>query len=172
MKSRQPDGSAARFQTLRRAIQGLTRYIVDANPDELLATGADVIALTDYALAAEAAGFEPGEKVEAFGSRNLVGDSLPDWQMQMLAIAASVPRMRVPMIHIILSLRENERWTAVQREEAIDIVTTTLDLAACALLWLKILALLQRLGASISAGIEEGRQVIGCSHWGRLAARW
>lgn len=132
-----PHGKASTtyLQALKRSVIGLTRYVVDAHPEDLKSAGANVIALTDYALEAEAFGAEPGEKVEAFGARNLVGGNLRDWQMQMLAVVASNPRIQEPILHLMLSLRSSECWTAEQREEAIDIVVQTMGLEDCQLIW-------------------------------------
>ncbi|MFN3725991.1 MAG: relaxase/mobilization nuclease domain-containing protein [Allosphingosinicella sp.] len=121
---------------LRDNVFALTRYIVDSDPYRLIADiGHDVVSLSDYALAVEAAGIEPGEKVEAFGARNLIGKDLADWQAQMLAVAARAPRIKSPVIHVILSLQEGEAWTDEQREEAITIVLETLRLERCQVVW-------------------------------------
>lgn len=120
---------------LRDTVFALTRYVVDANPHELINLDGGILALTDYALAMKDAGAEPGEKVEAYGARNLVGASLPTWQAQMLAVASRAPKMKAPVAHIIMSLHEEERWTEHQREEAITIVLQTLGLERCQTVW-------------------------------------
>ncbi|WOK35462.1 relaxase/mobilization nuclease domain-containing protein [Sphingomonas sp. C3-2] len=121
---------------LRDAVFALTRYIVDANPHALVERDGNILALTDYALAMRDGGAEPGEKVEACGARNLVGeDDLRAWQAQMLAVAARAPRVKAPLTHIILSLHEGERWTEQQRDEAITIVLETLQLERCPTVW-------------------------------------
>lgn len=121
---------------LRDNLFALTRYIVDADPYGLIVEAEqDILSLSDYALAVEAAGIEPGEKVEAFGVRNLHGEDLADWQAEMLAVAARAHRMASPVIHIILSLKEGEIWTADEREEAITIIVQTLGLERCQLIW-------------------------------------
>lgn len=126
----------AALRRLRDNLFALTRYIVDADPYRLVANiGQDVMSLSDYALAVEAAGIEPGEKVEAYGVRNLIGEELADWQAQMLAVAARAPRMKSPLIHVILSLQEDESWTEDQREEAITIILETLGLERCQVIW-------------------------------------
>jgi hypothetical protein len=127
--------SDASLSGMKHSVIGLTRYVVDAHPERLKRPDANVIAITDYALEAEMFGAEPGEKVEAYGARNLVGSALRDWQMQMLAVVASAPRVQDPILHIILSLRESESWTATQREESIDIVARTMGLDECQLIW-------------------------------------
>ncbi|MDR6852682.1 hypothetical protein J2Y54_002202 [Sphingomonas sp. BE123] len=126
----------AALQRLRENLFALTRYIVDADPYSLIAdVGRDVVSLSDYALAVEAAGIEPGEKVEASGVRNLFGANLAERQAEMLAVAARAPRMKSPVIHIILSLQESESWTEEQREEAITIILETLGLERCQVIW-------------------------------------
>ena len=124
-----------RVRELRQAVFGLTRYIVDADPFSLMEVERDILSLSDYALAAQSGAVEPGEKVAAHGSRNLVSDDLASWQAQMLAVAARAPRVRSPVLHVILSLKEDESWTAEQREEAVDIVLETLDLSNCPVVW-------------------------------------
>lgn len=124
------------LRRLSENLFALTRYIVDADPYGLIAdVGRDVVSLSDYALAVEAAGIEPGEKVEACGVRNLFGENLIQRQAEMLAVAARAPRMKSPVIHIILSLQENESWTEEQREEAITIIIETLGLERCQVIW-------------------------------------
>jgi hypothetical protein len=121
---------------LRENLFALTRYIVDADPYGLIVEAEqDILSLSDYALAVETAGIEPGEKVEAFGVRNLHGDDLAAWQAEMLAVAACAHRMASPVIHIILSLKKGEVWTAEEREEAITIIVQTLGLERCQLIW-------------------------------------
>lgn len=124
-----------RLARLRDAVFGLTRYIVDANPHALLEREDRILALTDYALAMKEAGVEPGEKVEAYGARNLIGDDLRSWQAQMLAVAARAPTIKAPLTHIILSLHNGEHWSEPQRDEAITIVLETLGLERCQTIW-------------------------------------
>lgn len=139
IKMRRSANSPARERTsadLRQAVFALTQYITDADPYALIESAhGEVLSITDYALAIEEAGIEPGEKVEAFGARNLVGDDLAAWQAQMLAVSARAPKMKSPMLHIILSLRETEGWTPAQREEAIDVVLEMLGLEQCQTVW-------------------------------------
>ncbi|MEA1015325.1 relaxase/mobilization nuclease domain-containing protein [Sphingosinicella sp. LY1275] len=127
---------SARIAALGSSVFALTRYIVDADPYGLIAEAErEILSLSDYALAVESAGVEPGEKVEAYGVRNLHGRDLADWQAEMLAVAARTPRIQSPLIHIILSLREGEGWTADERDETIRIVVETLGLERCQLIW-------------------------------------
>ena len=126
----------AALRRLRENLFALTRYIVDADPYGLIADlSQDVVSLSDYALAVEAAGIEPGEKVEAFGVRNQIGTDLADWQAEMLAVAARPSQVERPVVHIILSLQEGETWTEEQREEAITIILETLGLERCQVVW-------------------------------------
>ena len=137
-RRRRASNSLARrrqLQRLRQAVFALTRYIVDADPYSLIEAESDILSISDYALAAEESGVEPGEKVEAFGCRNLVSNDLVTWQAQMLAVAARAPKVKSPVLHIILSLREEEEWNADEREEAIDIVLQTLGLERCPVIW-------------------------------------
>ena len=124
-----------RVQRLREPVVALTRYIIDADPFRLIGLADDIVSLSDYSLAFANAGVDPGEKVEACGARNLVGEDLALWQAQMLAVASSARRVTSPLLHIILSVPENEEFTAVERDEAIDIVLQTLRLERCPLVW-------------------------------------
>ncbi len=124
-----------RVQRLREPVFALTRYIIDADPFRLIGLADDIVSLSDYSLAFANAGVDPGEKVEAFGARNLVGRNLELWQAQMLAVASSARRVTSPLLHIILSVPEDEEFTAVERDEAIDIVLQTLRLDRCPVVW-------------------------------------
>lgn len=136
MNRRGSNAPIGRVNRLRQSVFALTSYIVDADPHALVeSSDRDILSLTDYALAMEMLGAQPGEKVAAFGARNLIGDDLADWQVQMLAVAARAPTVKSPLLHIILSLREGEVWTADQRDEAIDIALYTLDVAHCPVVW-------------------------------------
>lgn len=123
------------MQRLREPVCALTRYIIDADPDRMIGLADDIVSLSDYSLAIRNAGVDPGEKVEAFGARNLVGEDLGLWQAQMLAVASSARRVTSPLLHIILSVSEDEEFTAVERDEAIDIVLQTLRLERCPVVW-------------------------------------
>lgn len=127
----------ARIGDVRRSVYALTRYIADANPHGLMAQSAahDILSLSEYALAVQSAGIEPGEKVSALGTRNLFGETLPEWQAEMLAVAAQAPAVKTPVVHIILSLHEHESWTEEEREEAITITLQTLRLDQCQVVW-------------------------------------
>ena len=124
-----------RVQRLREPVVALTRYIIDADPFRLIGLADDIVSLSDYSLAFANAGVDPGEKVEAFGARNLVGKDLGLWQAQMLAVASSARRVTSPLLHLILSVPEHEEFTAVERDQAIDIVLQTLRLDRCPVVW-------------------------------------
>lgn len=135
-RQRQALARPRHMKRLREAVFALTRYIVDADPHAMVeAAGRDILSITNYAAAVEEAGIEPGEKVEAVGLRNLIGDNLAAWQAQMLAVAARAPKVKSAVLHIILSLHPEECWSLDQREEAIDIVLSTLRLQHCQVLW-------------------------------------
>nr|WP_246331751.1 LPD7 domain-containing protein [Sphingomonas chungangi] len=87
-----------------------------------LATRDRVRSLSEYLVHAEANGVEPGEKAGHISTRNLVGNDLTDWQTEMLAVAHAAPRVRYPMVHIILSWEEDERPTVGQLDDVIDTV--------------------------------------------------
>ncbi|MFN3727755.1 MAG: relaxase/mobilization nuclease domain-containing protein [Allosphingosinicella sp.] len=126
----------AALRRLQESLFALTRYIMDADPYRLIVdTDRAIVSLTDYAIAVAEAGVEPGEKVEASGVRNLFGSDLAQRQAEMLAVAAQAPSMKSPVIHIILSLQEQESWTEEQREEAITIILQTLGLERCQVIW-------------------------------------
>ena len=124
-----------RVQRLREPVVALTRYIIDADPFRLIGLADDIVSLSDYSLAFANAGVDPGEKVEAFGARNLAGKDLGLWQAQMLAVASSARRVTSPLLHLILSVPEHEEFTAVERDQAIDIVLQTLRLDRCPVVW-------------------------------------
>lgn len=125
----------ARLQT---SVFGLTRYIIDADPYLLMQDrGDDILSIVDYALAVRDLVIVPGEKVEQFGSRNLLDSSLASWQTQMLAVARHATRIRSPMLHIVISLHEGERWTEAQREETLNIILDTLELSRCQMVWVE-----------------------------------
>lgn len=124
-----------RVQRLREPVVALTRYIIDADPDRMIGLADDIVSLSDYSLAIRNAGVDPGEKVEAFGARNLVGEDLGLWQAQMLAVASSARRVTSPLLHLILSVPEDEEFNSVERDQAIDIVLQTLRLDRCPVVW-------------------------------------
>lgn len=84
--------SHARRKAVASTIMALSVYVVDARPHDLVSmTHRDILSLTDYAVAVRENGMEPGEKVVAFGTRNLLGSDLREWQTQMLATCAVAP---------------------------------------------------------------------------------
>lgn len=101
----------------------------------MAASSRDILSLTDYAVAIRENGIEPGEKVVAFGTRNLLGSDLRDWQTQMLATCAVAPRVTNPLVHIVISLAEGETWQERERQETIDIVLRTLGVEHCPVEW-------------------------------------
>lgn len=131
------DGHARRHvRQLSDGLFALMRYVVDADPHSLIADAAhDILSISDYSMATKDAGIDPGEKVEAFGTRNLHTDDLSGWQAEMLAVASRAPKVKRPVIHIVISLKENETWSEHQREEAITIVLRTLGLERCQTIW-------------------------------------
>jgi hypothetical protein len=117
-------------------VVALTAYIVDADPHALvLERTAEVLSLSSYAMALDSLGVEPGEKVQDFGCRNLVGATLSAWQEQMIAIATRATAKSKPILHFILSLEQGEEWAEGQADEAIDILLQTLGLKRCAVVW-------------------------------------
>ena len=121
---------------LRRSVVALTTYIVDADPHALVVErAAEVLSLSAYAMALDALGVEPGEKVEDHGCRNLVGASLSSWQEQMIAIATRAPATSKPILHFILSLEQGEQWAEGEADEATNILLQTLGLERCAVVW-------------------------------------
>ena len=118
---------------VRRSVVALTTYIVAADPHALVVDrAAEVLSLSAYAMALDALGVEPGEKVEDYGCRNLVGDSLSSWQEQMIAIATRATAWSKRILHFVLSVEEGEDWAEGQAEEAIDILLKTLRIERCA----------------------------------------
>ncbi|WP_147416679.1 relaxase/mobilization nuclease domain-containing protein [Sphingomonas edaphi] len=128
--------AAQRVRGIRSSVVALTTYIVDADPHALVVErAAEVLSLTSYAMALDMLGVEPGEKVEEWGSRNLVGQDLESWQQQMIAVATMAPATAKPMLHIILSLVNGEEWAEGQADEAMDILLQILGLARCMIVW-------------------------------------
>jgi hypothetical protein len=62
------------------------------------------------------------------GTRNLIGQTLREQQIEMLATASAAPRVEYPMVHIIVSWRTGEVPTPAQVDEAVDILLTTAGL--------------------------------------------
>src|SRR5690606_34892033 len=52
-----------------------------------------------------------------------------------LAVAAQASAVKMPVVHIILSLHEHENWTEEEREEAVTITLQTLRLDQCQVVW-------------------------------------
>jgi hypothetical protein len=114
-------------------VSALAQYVVDARPWPLDMPGTH--ALMRYALDLGEMGYEPGEKVEGFGTFNLIGGKLPDWQAQLIAISARGSRMRDPVEHIVISWSDGEEPSKAQAEEA---AATFLDVSGygrCPALW-------------------------------------
>lgn len=128
---RQARGSLKRVLA---SVEALSRYVVDADPWAMVDLDR-VRSLTDYALHVDARSIEPGEKVEAFGTFNLIGEDLDHWQMQMAAVAARCPRSRDPIEHFVYSWREGEHPTAAQVEEAGAILLEVLGYKNCPAIW-------------------------------------
>jgi len=125
-----------RVRGLSDGLFALTRYIVDADPYDLIAEAEhDILSIADYSMATQHAGIEPGEKVAAFGTRNLHADDLAGWQAEMLSVAARAPKVKRAVLHIVISLQEGESWTADEREEAITIILQVLGLEQCQTIW-------------------------------------
>ena len=121
---------------IKANVFALTRYVIDADPRDLSELARDhIISLSDYALAVGGAGDEPGEKVEAFGAVNLEGDSLQQWQAQMVAVAARATKGSNLLVHIILSVREDEHFTEYERTAAIETTISGLGLQNCPYVW-------------------------------------
>ena len=129
--ARQARGSLERVAA---SVEALSRYVVDADP-WAMAELDRVRSLSEYALHVDARGVEPGEKVQALGTFNLLGDDLSLWQMQMAAVASRCPRSRDPIEHFVFSWREDEHPTAVQVEEAAKILLDVLGYSNCPAIW-------------------------------------
>lgn len=129
--ARQARGSIERVAA---SVEALSRYVVDADP-WAMAELDRVRSLSEYALHVDARGVEPGEKVEAHGTFNLLGEDLRLWQMQMAAVAARCPRSRDPIEHFVFSWREDEHPTAVHVEEAAEILLDVLGYSNCPAIW-------------------------------------
>ncbi|MGK2286540.1 relaxase/mobilization nuclease domain-containing protein [Pedomonas sp. V897] len=121
---------------LAARVLALSNYIVDADVDQLRQS-ARVAALSGYVLdmGDTADGILAGEKVEAYGSLSLVGPALPEWQMEMLAVAARAPRSRNPIEHYVLSWQEDEHPDPQQAKEAVGLFLETLGLERCQAIW-------------------------------------
>ncbi|QSR17436.1 LPD7 domain-containing protein [Novosphingobium sp. KA1] len=121
---------------LRDDVFALTRYVVDADPWALaMVDEGRVRSLTEYLHHAQEFGVEPGEKAGHVGKRNLVGETLREQQIEMLATASAAPRVEYPMVHIIVSWRTGEVPTPAQVDEAVDIMLTTAGLDRSAALY-------------------------------------
>jgi hypothetical protein len=114
-------------------VSALAQYVVDARPWPLDLPGTH--ALMRYALDLGEMGYEPGEKVEGFGTFNLIEGELPDWQAQLIAIAARAPRMRDPVEHVVISWSEDEEPSKEQAEEAVGTFLNVSGYGRCPALW-------------------------------------
>jgi hypothetical protein len=88
-----------------------------------------------YALDVGELGYEPGEKVAAFGTFNLVGNEFRDWQVQLIALAARGRRMRDPVEHIVISWSEDEKRSETQAREAVALLLEVCGYGRCPALW-------------------------------------
>ncbi|HET9637680.1 MAG TPA: relaxase/mobilization nuclease domain-containing protein [Allosphingosinicella sp.] len=127
---RKPRAALARLAV---GVSALAQYVVDARPWPLDLPGTH--ALMRYALDLGEMGYEPGEKVEGFGTFNLIRGELPDWQAQLIAIAARGPRMRDPVEHIVISWNDGEDPSKEQAEEAAAIFLDVSGYGRCPALW-------------------------------------
>lgn len=116
------------------SVFALTRYVVDADPASVTLPG-QLRGVTEYLVDAMAIWSEPGEKVAAFGAFNSDGKDLPDWQIDMAAVAMMAPRSRDPLEHYVFSWPVNESPTAKQVEEAARIFLQVLGFAQCPAVW-------------------------------------
>lgn len=121
---------------LAARVLALSNYIVDADVEQLRQSGR-VAALSGYVLDMDdtAEAILAGEKVEAYGSLNLVGPALPEWQMEMLAVAARAPRSRNPIEHYVLSWQKDEHPDPQQAKQAVGLFLETLGLERCQSIW-------------------------------------
>lgn len=130
---REARGSTSQLAT---RVLSLSNYIVDADTEQLR-QAARVVALSGYVLDRDndAESVLAGEKVEAFGSLNLTGPALPEWQMEMLAVAARAPRSRSPIEHYVLSWQQKEHPDPDQAREAAETFLEVLGLERCQAIW-------------------------------------
>ena len=68
-----------------------------------------------------------GEKCVYSGARGFVTDDADTHIQEMIALALDAPRSRDPIVHYVLSWREDEHPTSAQIEEAVDILEAELD---------------------------------------------
>ena len=127
---RKPRAGLARLAV---GVSALAQYVVDARPWPLDLPGTH--ALMRYALDLGELWYEPGEKVEGFGTFNLIGGELPDWQAQLIAVAARGPRMRDPVEHIVISWGDGEEPSEAQAEEAAATFLEVSGYGRCPALW-------------------------------------
>jgi hypothetical protein len=119
---------------LAARIVALSNYLVDADPDKLQELQ-KVSSLLHHPYDGERAGIVPGEKVLGFGSRYFDGEMLADWQIEMIAVAASAPRSADPIEHVVLSFRSGESPSPEQSEEAVDLFLRVVGAAECQAIW-------------------------------------
>ena len=121
---------------LATSIVALSAYVLDADP-ALLIRAEGIENLTGYALDLKLRelGVQSGEKVLAYGARNLRGSDTRSWQAQMVATALKCPRSKYPLEHIILSWRPGETPSRRQMKEAVDLVATTLGAGRNQIIW-------------------------------------
>lgn len=123
---------------VRAVVQALTAYSIDADPELLLELSVDRIRQANYVLdsgAWEELGVEPGEKVDAHGTRNLIGNGLLDHQRQMIAACLLAPGAKDPIEHYVVSWRAGEIPDDEQIEEVLDIFAAEMGFDDCQILW-------------------------------------
>lgn len=64
----------------------------------------------------------PGEKVRSTGRRNLVGSNISDIQAEMMSVLVQGRCKKSPVVHLVLSWRDQEDPTDAQVEECVSIV--------------------------------------------------
>ena len=128
-----PRGS---FRKLAGRVRDLLGYVVNADVAAIIAAEG-IGELTGYALdqRLRKLGVEPGEKVIAYGQRNLEGDSLVDWQAQMIAAASRCPRSKEPVEHIVISWPPGEKPDEAQMSEAVEIMVDLLGCPSNQIVW-------------------------------------
>lgn len=121
---------------LQRCNIALLTYVVDADPT-LMRRQAELDGYLGYALDVELEerGVHSGEKVIAFGCRNLEGDDLSAWNAQMVSTALQCPRSKHPFEHIVLSWQTGEIPTNEQMAEAVTLLAKELGCEKNQIVW-------------------------------------
>lgn len=121
---------------MAKRIVALITYFINANPS-LIIEDEGLTALSGYLLDTELSklGVEVGEKVMAFGSRNLEHQDFVSWNAQMISTALQNTRSKDPFEHIVVSFQRGEVPTEDQLKDAVAEIAELLGAKRNQVIW-------------------------------------